>query len=324
MTDEVPGDQEVRREPHLADGCEFVGKTFDNPIIQPIAPPRPSPLEGQVLKVGVSAIKPIGNWEVRQLWVSELNLHVTPLSDPEGVVARRWDVAKQMPHLSGGLQVVLLPGEAKPVGVAHQRTRLHAEQCVVCLGVITVRVVAVVGSQQRCTQVGGQTLKHRVGSVLFGHALILKFDKQVVLAEDLLEAGRFQAGVVVVVAHEGLQHVAPEAACGGNQALGMIRQHVPVHPGLVVVALQKRTAGHLNEVPVPGVILGQQGEVVHEFAAAVGLATGIVYPPPPRRPLEPGVVSHVGLSAQDGLNPSFTTRPVEIQDPVHVSVVGDS
>ena len=59
--------------------------------------------------------------------------------------------------------------------------------------------------------------------MLLRNALILKFDEQVVLAENLLEAGRLQAGVVVVVAHQGLEHVTPEAACGGNQALGMIR-----------------------------------------------------------------------------------------------------
>ena len=64
--------------------------------------------------------------------------------------------------------------------------------------------------------------------------------------------------------------------------------------------------------------------MVHELATALGLAAGIVHPPPPGRPLEPGVVGHVGLSAEDGLNPSITTCPVEIQDPIHVSVVGDS
>ncbi len=190
-------------------------------------------------------------------------------------------------------------------------------------GVVTMGVVAVIGGQQRGAQVSGQLLEKRVSPVLLGHALVLKLDEQVVLSEDLLEAGRLDSCVVVVVALEGLEYVPTKAAGRGDQTLGMIREDVPVDPGLVVVALQKSPAGYLDQVAVPGIALGQEREVVHELAPAIRLTTGIIDPPTTGRALEPGVVGHVGLGTQDRFDPPVATGPIEVQDPVHVAVVGD-
>ena len=323
VADEVPRDQKVRREAHLANRGEFVGQTLDDLVLQQVTPPLAGPLEGQVLEVGVGPVEPLGDREVGQLRVAELDLHLTPLGDPQGVVTRRGHVTEQIAHLGGRLQVVLLAGESEAVRVTHQGAGLHTQQRVMGPGVVTMGVVAVVGGQQRGAQVGGQLLKHRVGPVLLGDALVLEFDEQVVLPEDLLEAGSLDPCVVVVVADEGLEHVPAKAAGRGDQTLGVVRKDVPVDPGLVVVALQESPAGHLDQVAVPGVALGQEREVVHELAPTISLTTGVIDPSTAGRALEPGVVGHVGLGTQDRFDPPVATGPIEVEDPVHVAVVGD-
>ena len=117
--------------------------------------------------------------------------------------------------------------------------------------------------------------------------------------------------------------MATQTARGGNQALAVLGQYIPVDSGLVVVPLHEGPAGHLDQVPVAHVVLRQQGEVVHQLAAAIRLATRVVNSASSRRALETGVMGHVCLGAQNRLDPTVAAGPVEVQDPVHVPVVGD-
>ena len=99
----------------------------------------------------------------------------------------------------GGLQVVLLAGKPEAVGVAHLGTGLDTKEGVVGPGILPPRVVAVVGSQQRCPEFSGDPLQLGVGPVLLGDPLVLELDEEIVLSEDLLQPGRLGPGVVEVV-----------------------------------------------------------------------------------------------------------------------------
>jgi hypothetical protein len=63
-----------------------------------------------------------------------------------------------------------------------------------------------------------------------------------------------------------------EASGRRHQPAGVALEHLPIDPGLVVVALEERDARQLDEVPVPLVALGQQRKVVVELLAALGVA----------------------------------------------------
>ena len=137
-----------------------------------------------------------------------------------------------------------------------------------------------------------------------------------------------RAGVVeralLVALQQRLQHVAAEASGGGDQALVVRDEQLPVHPRLVVVALHERQAGELDEVAVALIVLGQQREVVVELLAALGVAARIVDPAAARRTLAAGLVGHVGLGADDRLDALGTALLEELEDPVHVAVIGDA
>jgi hypothetical protein len=200
----------------------------------------------------------------------------------------------------------------------------HAQQGVVGDVVLAVGVVAVVGGEQRGADAVGDLDQGRVGLVLLGEPVVLDLHEEVALSEDVLESGGQHLGLDLVVGQEGLEDHAAEAAGGGDEALGVALEQLPVQAGLVVVTLEVGGRRELEEVPVALVRLGQQRKVVVELLAPAGVAPGVVDLAPPDRPLVAGLGSHVGLGADDRVDAGLAARRVKVEDPVHVAVVGDA
>ncbi len=80
----------------------------------------------------------------------------------------------------------------------------------------------------------------------------------------------------------------------------------------------------MDEVAIALVVLRQQSEVVVELLAALGIATGIIDAPASGGSLVAAVVGHVGLGADDRLYALLATLLVEVENAVHVAVVGDA
>jgi len=164
--------------------------------------------------------------------------------------------------------------------------------------------------------------------MLGADAVVLQLHVQRVAPEDVLQASGPAAGLVVVAGQQGLLNHAAEAPGGGCQALGVVGEHLPVHPGLVVVALEEGPAGQLEQVAVAGVAVGQQGQVVVELPAALAVVAGVVHlgvlGPVAIGTLVTALERHVGLGADDRLDAVRLAGPVEVEDAVHVAVVGDA
>ncbi len=281
VLDQVPGDDEVRRVAHLVDDVELVVDALACLGGERCAPTHVGALVGQRLQIlGVGGVA-LGQRKLGQFRLGELDFEVAALGDPQGVVARHLHLAKQVSHFLGRLQVVVRTVKPEPLFVGDERPGLHAEQSVVGLGVLTRDVVAVVGGQQRRPQALGDLDQLRVGLVLFGDAVILDLDEQVVASKDVLQATGLLQRRVEALVHQRLQHMATQAAGGGDHALGVLRQQLPVEPWLVVVPLEERLGTQLDEVLVAGEVLGQQREVVVELPAALNLAAGVVHPTSP-------------------------------------------
>jgi hypothetical protein len=246
VVDQVPDDEEVGAEAHVVDDLELVIEPVDGDLRQLVAPALLGALEGEVAQVVGVAGEALGQGEVGELRLAEGDLDVGALGDPQRVVARLGHLGKQRPHLGGGLQVVLIAVELEPVGVAHQRAGLHAQQRVVGYCVFPMDVVAVVGGQQRRPDALGQLDELRVGLVLLGDAVVLQLDEQVVAAEDVLQAGGLGHRPLEVALQQRLEHVAAQAARGGDQPARAVGQDLPVDPRLVVVALEECPAGELD------------------------------------------------------------------------------
>ena len=139
-----------------------------------------------------------------------------------------------------------------------------------------------------------------------------------------LQAGGVADGALDVAPQQGLAHHAAQAAGGGDDALFVALEQLPVEPGLVEVPLEEGGRRQLDEVLVAGGGLGQQGEVVVELLAPLALAAAVVDPAPAHGALEAALAGHVGLDAEHGRDAGLAGGPVEVEDAVHVAVVGDA
>ena len=136
-----------------------------------------------------------------------------------------------MAHLGGRLEVVLLALELEPLRVVDEGAGLHAQQGVVGHVVLAVGVVAVVGGEQRCPDPLGDLHQRGIGLLLFGESVVLQLDEEVAPAEDVLEAGGQRLGFDPVVGQQGLEHHPAETPGGGDQALAVALEELPVERG---------------------------------------------------------------------------------------------
>ncbi len=112
-------------------------------------------------------------------------------------------------------------------------------------------------------------------------------------------------GFLAVAVLERLADAAGEAAGQGDEALGALREQLPVDARLVVVALEVGGRGELDEVGVAVVLLGEESQVV------VALL------------LEATVVAHVHLTAENRLDSVLSGLSVELDGSGQRAVVGE-
>ena len=100
-----------------------------------------------------------------------------------------------------------------------------------------------------------------------------------------------------------------------------LAEELPIETRLVVVALKIRPTRKLHEVAVAGIGLGQERQVVVELFA-FSLVT-IVEPPAPDRALVTRFRRHIGLGTNDWFDALLLAGFVEVENAVHVAVVGN-
>ena len=305
---EVPDDQEVVGEAHLADRLELELE------------PRPD----RVVDVRVAAGEPLlaeaaehaeavalGLVEAREPQRSELELDVAALGDldrrREQVVA---PARHQRLHLGRGLEVELVRLETEPVLVGEERVRLDAEERVVRPGVLGVQVVHVAGADDREAGVGGDPQEPRVDLGVLGHAGVLQLDVDVVASEDRHEPVELGARRGLVAASQRLAGDAGHAPRQADQPVGVALEQLVVDARLVVVALEESERAQLDEVVVAGRRLGEQRQVAPGPLALVPVA------------LAP-VGDDVHLAAEQRLDPDLARSLVELDRPGHRAVIGE-
>ena len=230
-----------------------------------------------------------GNGERGQDRLAELDLDVGPLRDEQRVVARLGKLAEHVAHLGRRLDVEVVTLELEPLGVGLQRAGLHAQQRVVRLRVFLVRVMAVVGSEQRRLQPAGDVEQRLEDADVVFDAVVLQLDEEVLTAEQVLEAARGFERSFLLAREDELRDEAAEAAARRGDARVVALEELPVAAGLVVVAVEERLARDLDEVAVALVGLGEHREVEDLVLGAL-------------RPLEAGGVGEVTLHPDDGLH----------------------
>ncbi|OPZ56407.1 MAG: hypothetical protein BWY91_00398 [bacterium ADurb.BinA028] len=236
--DEVGDDEEVARvtlaeddldlevSPLLHGGRDAAGVTLVQPALDLLDEPGGLRLP---LRTGESG-------HVATLLLGEGD--VTLLGDQQRVVARLGQLTEQLAHLRRRLEVELLSIELEPPRVHERRPRLHTQQRRVRGGVLRLRVVQVVGRQQRQPEVLGQPQQLALGLPLDGQAVVHDLGIEVASPEDVPQLRGGLAGRGILPHAQFRLDLAADAARGRDEPAGEPREEVAVHPRLEVVAFE--------------------------------------------------------------------------------------
>ena len=228
-----------------------------------------------------------------------------------GVVERLLCVGKELSHLLLALDIELSAGIAHAVFVGQLFAGLDTEQDIVGLRVLREGVVAVIRGDQRDPRRAADAQESGIDGLLVGVAVILQFEEEIALAEDIEVAQGRLAGALRIPADDLTRDLAGQAGGAGDNAFVKLPEQVQVHTGLIVEALREGPADDLHQVRVAGVVLRQEDQMV---VAVVPVAL---------LPVQPGPRRHVDLAADDRIDPLFFCRLIKIDHAVHDAVIGD-
>ena len=250
--------------------------------------------------------------EHRVMQLAELDLQVALLGHLQRVLHRLRDLGKARLHLLRRTQIELLLGVPQPLGIGQLRLRADADQAVVRVRVALLDVMHVVRRDQLQAELLRPGNQVPIDLGLLGQAVVLQLQVEVLRPEGLLEPVNRLARLGQLVLLNPLRDFARQAAGERDQPLLVRRQQFLVDARLVVIALQMRRRGELDQVLVAGFILGQQHEVVIDVPSA---RAGLLLEPAPGRDID--------LAADDRLDALLARRLVKINRPVKHAVVGD-
>ena len=301
--DEVPDDEEVVREAHLADRLELETE----PLRQLGRRGAVALAEAALAELDevVERIAALGHRVRGQQDAAELELDVAALGDLERPRERVLEPLEVSRHLLRRLEEELVRVELPVRRVLERVAGLDAEQCLVRERVAGVEVVDVARRHEGQPGLLGECDQLRVHLLLLGEPRVLDLDVRRVAPDDLDEAVEILARVLATALGERARDAAGETAGESDQPLRVLLEQLPVDPGLVVVALEVAERGELDQVRVALVRLGEERQV--------------------RVPLRlrAAVVRDVHLAADDGLDALLSRLPMELDGAGERPVVGE-
>ncbi len=320
--DEVRDDQEVAGEAHRRDDGRLELRALahlvgDVAVVALMEPALDLLVEPRVLGLA------LGHGILRHVGTHALvERGLDALGDRQGVVAGLGQVAEQRPHLLGGLEVVAVPVEAETVLLRLAGAGGDAQQRVVRVGVVGVHVVQVVGGYQGQLQILGQAQQVLAHAGLDVQAVVHELDVEVLRAEDVAELGGGRPRVVVLPEPQERLDLPRGAARGGDEALTVEVQQLPVRARLVEEPLQRR-AGAQPEQIVHALGIGRPHGHVGVGALGRDVVTRAVAELDPLALRAVRARREVRLETDDRLDVVVLAGLVELVGAVEVAVVRD-
>ena len=133
------------------------------------------------------------------------------------------------------------------------------------MGVRLGQIVAIVRRDQRNARLARQTDEIAVDARLDFHALVLHFEEEIALAENIAQAIGVHARLIVFLGKQRIGHFSPQARGKRDQALAVACEQLVIHARLVVEAVKVSRRDELDQVAVAFVVLAQKHEMVRAF-----------------------------------------------------------
>ncbi len=192
-----------------------------------------------------------------------------------GVGHRLGKIAEDRGHFLRRLQVELIAVIAQPLGVVDGLPGADAEQHVVRPVVGVLQVVDVVRAHERQVEVAGNRRQADVDDALVVDALVLHFEEEIAVPEDVAIGRRRLHGLGVLLGADPGRDLALEAAAEADEAGRVGGQEVLVDARLVVEALGVSRGHELDEVVIALARRGEQDQVIGRLARRAALRPAI-------------------------------------------------
>ena len=174
--------------------------------------------------------------------------------------------------------------------------------------VVAAEVVRVVGGDERESGFFGEAVDEGEEGLVFIETVVLEFEEEVVLAEEVGVFVGEAAGFVVAVGEEGFVDVAAKASGEGDEAFGVAAEQVLIDAGLVVEAFEVGGGDELDEVAVALLVLAEEDEVVVAVRVVAHLAA---------------LLRDVDFAADDGVDAGGFGGVVKFDGAEEVAVIGE-
>ena len=201
---------------------------------------------------------------------AELDFQIALLGDFQRVLHRFRRVGEARLHFLRRAQIKLLRLVAHPLGVGELRLRADANQAIVRVRMAFLDVMNVVRRDELQAEILRPFDQMPVDLGLLRDAVVLQFEEKIVRAERLLEPVHRLARLVQLILRDQIGNLAGETAGHRDEAVLVRGQHFLVNARLVIIALQMRRGGELDEIFVAGLVLCQQAEMMINVASAAG------------------------------------------------------
>ena len=329
VADEVPDNQEVGGIPHGPDDAQLVAEALFHLVLQGLALRR----IGQGGQVGTVPVRDFGrtyvahagigiaavffrNGEFRQEQFAEGEVHVAPFRDGVGIAQGFFVVREQFLHLLVTLAVVPVVVELHAVRIGDGLIRLDAQEYVLGAGVLAAHVMQVIGHNQLQPELRCQFVQAAVHPGLLGQIVVLHFQEQVLLVENVQVFPHSRAGPLLVPTQDGLGNFPLDTGRQADDAFVILAQDILVDAGFAVEPVDVAQRDQMGKVAVSLIVLGQQNQMV------AGLLVDAVEAAA-RRQIDFAADddADTGFSLLFRLLRQFLRRLIQVHGPVHVAVV---
>jgi hypothetical protein len=206
--------------------------------------------------------------------------------------------------------------------VAHRLAGLNAEQDFLRVRVGVPEVVAIVRGDQGDAGLARQTDDFGVDALFDFEPLVLNFEEEIVLSENVAQAVRCFASLVRFLVNQIFGDCAAQARRQCDQASAVFRQQVVVDPRLVIETFEESGGDELDQVAVAFAVFAKKNQMI---IAALARFRGAVRRVALRRfaAIVAAALGHVHFAADDGFDSARFGRVIERFRREKISVVGD-
>ena len=305
IVDEVPDDEEVAGVAHRIDNVQLKIQTLAHRLVHHLVALRQS-LLAQMAQIAYR-VEALRHWKFRQQQMAELQLDVTAVCNPTGILQRLRIAAKKLSHLLSAFEIKAIVGKAHTARVVNIARRLNAQQYILRLRVLAAHIMQVVCRHQSYAKLLRQLTQALGSSFFLRNIVILDFQKIIVLAKNVDIFLHAATRTVHIAAVNQARHLTGDAGAEADNALAIGAQDVLIYARLIIKAFQLSLADNPHEIVVANIVFGQQNQMVTRFLCHI----------------EMRALRQVHLAADNRLDACLRAFLIKLHCAVHYAVVSN-